>query len=79
MIKLVPVESDVIAGALIANVSLAGQGECQILHTLVKTSGEGSVITLNLPKTIRRSDLRKIATELALFAQALDDQQPEIK
>ena len=79
MIKLVPVESDVIAGALLANVCLENQGECQILHTLVKTSGEGSAITINLPKTIQRGDLRKIATEFALFAQALDGQQPEIK
>jgi len=79
MIKLVPVESDVIAGALIANVSLGRQGEYHILHTLVKKSGEDSAITLNLPKTVHRDDLRTIAAELEQFAQALEEHQPESK
>lgn len=73
MISLIPVSSDTLAGALVSNLALESQGESQILHTLIKKTGEEGTLTMKLPTIIQRGDLRKIAAELNLFAQALDD------
>jgi hypothetical protein len=72
---MIPVKSDTLAGALVSNLALEGQADARILHSLIKKNGEEGTITLSLPNTIQRGDLRKIADELSLYAQALEDQQ----
>ncbi|WP_274643925.1 hypothetical protein [Pseudomonas serbica] len=74
MLELIPVKSDTLAGALVSNMTFEGQGDARILHTLIKKNGEEGTITLSLPNTIQRGDLRKIADELSLYAQALEKQ-----
>jgi hypothetical protein len=75
MLEMIAVKSDTLAGALVSNLTLERQGDSRVLHTLIKKSGEVGPITLSLPQTIQRSDLRKIAAELSLYAQTLDEQQ----
>lgn len=75
MLEMIPVKSDTLAGVLVSNLTFERQGDARILHTLIKKNGEEGVITLSLPQTIQRGDLRKIAAELSLYAQTLDEQQ----
>lgn len=74
MIKMLPVESSTLTGALVSSIELEGKAESRILHCLIHKSGEKGTLTLNLPKVIQRGDLTKIADELYRYSKALEEQ-----
>lgn len=74
MIKMLPVESSTLTGALISSIELEGKAESRILHCLIHKSGEKGTLTLDLPKVIQHGDLTKIADELYRYSKALEEQ-----
>lgn len=73
MIKLLPVDSSTLTGALVSDIEFEGKAESRMLHCLVRKSGEKGTLTLNLPKIIQHSDLTMIADELTRYSKALEE------
>lgn len=74
MIKLLPLDSSTLTGALVSSIELEGKGDRRILHCLIHKSGEKGTLTLDLPKVVQHGDLTKIADELYLYSKALEEQ-----
>lgn len=74
MIKLLPVDSSTLTGALVSSIELEGKAESRILHCLIHKSGENGTLSLDLPKVIKHGDLKKIADELYQYSKALEEQ-----
>lgn len=74
MIKLLPVESSTLTGALVSSIELDGKADRRILHCLIHKSGEKGTLSLDLPKVIQHGDLTKIADELYRYSKALEEQ-----